>query len=128
MMDLSADTVEELIEGMTEYLPGVTTCSVTTATRDTVMNGVEVKMGKYIGLDGDSILCCEDTALEALIAMLKNLPDIEEKQVITMFYGSDVSDEELEKAQDLISENYPLIDFGCVYGGQNVYNYILSVE
>ena len=60
MMDLSADTVEEVIDGMTAYLGDVTTGYVTTATRDTCMNGVEVKQGDYIGLDNHNILCAKN--------------------------------------------------------------------
>ncbi len=128
MMDLSADTVEEVIDGMTAYLGDVTTGYVTTATRDTRMNGVEVKRGDYIGLDNNTILSATNDKVSAALDMLKNLPDIDDKQVITVFSGADVTAEELDTLKAGISSAFPLIETGYISGGQEVYSFILAIE
>lgn len=128
MMDTSADTVEELIEGMSAGLGGVSTGYVTTATRDTVMNGVTVQKGKYIGLDRENILCCCEDKLTAAMDMLKNLPDIEDKQTIIVFTGKDVTEDEAAELADAIESDYPLCDVGFIAGGQDVYSFIMSIE
>lgn len=128
MMDLSADTVDEVIDGMTAYLGDVTTGYVTTATRDTEMNGVSVKRGDYIGLDNNSILCATDDKVSAAMQMLKNLPDIDDKQVITVFSGADVTEAELDTLKSGISAAFPLVEAGYIDGGQEVYSFILAIE
>lgn len=128
MMDLSADTVDELIDGMTSYLGDVTTGYVTTATRDTEMNGVRVKRGDYIGLDNSSILCATNDKVSAALGILKNLPDIDDKQVITVFSGADVTTDELDTLKSKIAAAYPLIETGYINGGQEVYSFILAIE
>ena len=128
MMDLSADTVDEVIDGMTSYLGDVTTGYVTTATRDTEMNGVCVKRGDYIGLDNNSILCATDDKVSAALGIFKNLPDIDDKQVITVFSGADVTDTELDTLKSKIAAAYPLIETGYINGGQEVYSFILAIE
>lgn len=128
MLDLTSDTVEELIEGMTSYLPDVTSGYVTVATRDVVMNGVEVKAGKFIGLDDDNILSCNEDAVSAAEALFKNLKNIEDKGVITVFYGKDVSKESLERLKASLKKNHPDIETGFIYGGQDVYSFIFSIE
>lgn len=128
MMDLSAETVDEVIDGMTAYLGDVTTGYVTTATRDTEMNGVAVKRGDYIGLDSDSILCATNDKVSTAIRMLHALPDIDEKQVITVFIGADVTDSELSTFKSELSAEFPLIETGYINGGQEVYSFILAIE
>ena len=128
MMDLCADTVEELLESMTCSLGGVTTGQVTTATRDTCMNGVEVKKGDHIGLARHKILSAEGNAVDAALKMLENLEDMEDKQVLTVFYGKDLTEDELEVLQSQIEERYPLLEAGYIYGGQPVYSLIMAIE
>ena len=128
MMDTSADTVEELIEGMSAGLGGVSTGYVTTATRDTVMNGVTVQKGKYIGLDRENILCCCEDKLTAAMEMLKNLPNIAEKQTIIVFTGKDVTADEADTLAAAIGDTFPMCDVGFIEGGQDVYSFIMSIE
>ncbi len=128
MMDIYCDTVDEVIDSMTAYLGDVTTGYVTTATRDTEMNNVSIKKGNYIGLDGESILYACDSKTQTVIGMLKNLKDIDEKQVITFFYGMDVTDEELDRVKADMKSEFPLIETGFIDGGQDVYSFILSIE
>lgn len=128
MMDLFADTVEELLESMTCCLDGITTGSVTTSTRDTCMNGVTVAEGDYIGLADSRICSAEKDPVEAAMAMLKALPDIEEKQVLTVFYGKDFPEEALENLQERVEKEYPLFETGYIYGGQEVYFLIMAIE
>ncbi len=128
MMDLSAETVEGVIESMVSCLEYVTTGYVTTATRDTCISGVDVKKGDYIGLDDDNLLCACSNKLSAVMGILEKLEDIDDKQVITVFYGADVTHSELVQLKDLLETNYPLIECGYVRGGQDVYSFILSIE
>lgn len=128
MMDPFATNVEELIDSMTSCLDGVTTGYVTVASRDSHIGGIEVHIGEYIGLDSDSILSAENDKVSAVVSLLKNLEDIDDKQVVTVFYGNDVSDGELEKLRSKLEEEFPLIDTAFINGGQNIYSFIMSIE
>lgn len=128
MMDLDADSVEELIEGMTAGLSRVTTCYVTTATRDASIGGVDIRRGDFIGLDGDSILCAEKTKVDAAATLLSKLEDIDDKEVITVFCGSDVTERDKAELGAIITEKNPLTDCNFIDGGQELYSFIMSVE
>lgn len=128
MMDLYADTVEELLESMTMPLEGVTTGQVTTATRDTCMNGITVKQGDHIGLANHKILSAAANAVDAAMEMLQALEEMEDKQVLTVFYGEDLSDEALEELRNRVEAAYPLLETGYIYGGQPVYSLIMAIE
>lgn len=128
MMDVLSDNIEELIGGMTACLDGVTTGYVTVASRDSKMGGINVKHGDYIGLASDRIISSCKDKVEAAISLIEGLQALEEKEVVTVFYGNDVSDEELLRFESKMTERFPLIDLAFVNGGQSVYSFIMSIE
>ena len=127
MVDFSLPTVEEVIFEMTHYLPNVTTAYITTATRDANINGVDVKEGSYVGLTTD-ILSCDDDIIEAALKMFAALPDIDDKQVVSVFYGSSVTEEDALALGDALLEKYPLLEFGYINGQMDVYAYMFAIE
>ena len=128
MMDLSLETVEDVSQSMLDSMEYVTTGYVTVATRDTKISGIDIKKGDYIGLDDDNILCACQNKLSAVSGILGNLEDIDDKQVITVFYGADVTHSELVQLKAMLETDYPLIECGYVRGGQEVYSFILAIE
>ena len=128
MMNLWCSSVEELIEDMSSGLQSVTAAYVTTATRDTNMCSLEIKKGNYIGLkDKDILVCNEDREFVAFETIRKAMQD-EEKEVIIVFYGANVSEQEAQALQAKLEDEYPLADIGFISGEQAVYDYIISLE
>ena len=128
MMDLTLDTVEDVISEMTCYLENVTTGYVTTATRDAVIDGVEITKDDYIGLTLDTIFSDSPDKIEAALSLLKNLPDIDDKQVVTAFCGKDVTEDEKNRFCDSLLQLYPLIEIGTIDGEQDIYSFIFAIE
>ena len=128
MMNLWCDTVEELIEDMSMSLGSVTTGYVTTAIRDTHMDGLDVKKGEFIGLDGKHLLVTETDRVAAAKALIRKVMEASHKDVIIFFYGQAVSQEEVAQLQEFLAAEYPLVDTGFVDGKQGVYDFIISLE
>lgn len=128
MMDLTLDTVWDVISEMTCYLGNVTTGYVTTATRDAIFDGIEIFKDDYIGLTNDTILSDSPDKIDAAIGLLKNLPDIDDKQVVTAFCGKDVTEEEKNNLCDYLLQLYPLLEIGTIDGMQEVYSFIFAIE
>lgn len=128
MMDLSVDSIEQLIDDMTQCLPYVKSGYVTTATRDAFLNGVNIKKDEWISLEGDTIYASTCDPVDAAMQLFEKLPDIEEKQVITAFYGYGADENEALQLENAFKEKYPLIEIGFINGGQDVYRYIFAIE
>ncbi len=128
MMNGSSETIDDLIEGMVYGLPNVSSCFLTTASRDSSLNGLEVKKGSFIGLDRDTLLSTGNDRDEVVLEMLRNLPEIDDKGVITAFYGNGVTGEDAETLKEKIEDEFPLIECGFIEGKQPVYDYIFAVE
>ena len=128
MINSECETVDEQIECMTEYLDGVTTGSITIATRDACIDGVEVKKDNWIGLEGEKILVAREDKLEAAFALIESIEDIDDKQVITVFCGEDLTAEERLLFETELEKRYPMLETGFIDGGQKVYSLIFALE
>ncbi len=118
------DTVAEAME---EAKDEIVTGEITTATRSVELNGVEVAEGQIIGLvDGNLVVAGDDLArvLQDVIAQMCNT----ECELITLYYGRDVQENEAQAMIDDLSAIFTSNEFELVYGGQAHYHYILSAE
>ncbi len=128
MMDLSVSDVSQLVSDMTMPVSNVTTGYVTTAIRDANLNGVEIQKGKWLGLTRDIVYSCEENPVDTAINLINSLPDINDKQVITMFCGKGVEQYEIDAIERDITGKYPMMDFGSIAGEQEIYRYIFCIE
>lgn len=128
MMNLWCDSVDELVSDMSSGLSSVVSAYVTTATRDTVMNGVQIVKDNYIGIKNKEILLCSDERLSLAKQLIEQIVNEENSEVIIVFYGGKVDSSEADNLKDFLEQNYPLADIGFINGGQDVYDYIISLE
>lgn len=128
MMNLQAESPEELIADMSAAVKNVISASVTTATRDVTMNSVEVVKDHYIGIKDKDILVCNENRLQAALQLVETIVDTEDSEVIIVFSGKAVDAEEVEQFRSLLEEKYPLADIGFIDGSQEIYDYIISLE
>ena len=128
MMNLWCDTVDELIEDMTSGLSGVTTGYVTTAIRDTQMDGLDVKKGDFIGLADKHILTSGQDKVETAAGLIRTVTEQAEKEVIIVFCGESATEQEIDALREILENEYPLADIGFIDGKQAVYDFIISLE
>ncbi|MBO4939781.1 MAG: DAK2 domain-containing protein [Clostridia bacterium] len=112
---------------MIHALDNVKVGQVTYAVRNTTLNGFSIKEGDIIGLDDKKILA-KSQSLEETVMKLINRMKEDFHQVITLYYGEDVKEEEAEALCAEIAEKYPDCDVDFHNGGQSVYYYIMALE
>lgn len=114
-------------EEMKEALSSVKTGQVTFAIKDTQMDGVEVKKDHFIGISGKQIICCYPDKVKTTFEMIESMID-DMTSIITIIVGEDVTDEEKEKLESLLSKKYSDIELDIKEGQQPVYSFIIGVE
>ncbi|MDE7332202.1 MAG: DAK2 domain-containing protein [Lachnospiraceae bacterium] len=119
--------VEENEETMKQEIGNVKTGQVTYAVRDTVIDDKEIKQGDYMGIGDTGILSVGGQVPEVSFNMLKEMMD-EGRELISIYYGADVSADEAEAFRARIEAEYPSCDIELQYGGQPIYYYIISAE
>ena len=112
---------------MNEAIEKVKSAQVTFAVRDTKSDGLDIKKDDFIGLTGKAILSAEKDLKTATVDLIKKLVD-EDSEIVSLFYGEDVSREDADEIADLISEELENVEVEVYYGGQPVYYYLISVE
>ena len=118
---------ETNVDVMASMMEDVKTGEVTTATRSATINGVKVTDGQIIGLhDGD--LKVAGTKVEQVVLALLAEMDAAQCEIITLYYGADVSEDDAIALADLLQQTWSDQEIEVVFGGQPHYHYILSVE
>ena len=112
---------------MEEAAQHVKTATITYAVRDSENNGVVIHEGDYIGLSNGKIAYAGEDIDETVDNVMQSLMN-DDDELITVYYGSDVTEDEARKVADRISENWPDCDVECLAGGQPLYYYLISVE
>ncbi len=128
MMNTWAEDIDSFVSDMEMALSCATSGSITKAVHDATLNGIDIKEGEYMGIADGQILCTSNDKNDAVIKMLHNLSNIDEKSVITVFYGESVAAVEAEKLVEMISEEFPLIECGIIEGNQTIYDYHMAIE
>ena len=128
MMNTWAEDIDSFISDMEMALSCVTSGSITKAVHDTTLNGIDIKGNDYMGIADGQILCTSNDKNNAAIKMLHNLPNIDEKSVITIFYGENVEVDEAESLVETINPEFPLIECGIIEGNQTIYDYYMAIE
>ena len=120
-------SAEENKTNMIHALDNVKAGQITYAVRNTSLNGFSIKEGDIIGLDDKKILAKSQSVEETTLKLVEKMKE-EYHQMITLYYGEDVKEEDAEALCATISEKYPDCDVDFHNGGQSVYYYILSLE
>ena len=118
---------EEIKDTMMEAVSMVKTGSVTFAARDSEIDGMTIKENDIMGMEEGKITHLGDEPADVVMELLADMVD-DESTMISVFYGSDVTEEQAAELEAEIGEKYPKLDCMVHNGGQPLYYYIISIE
>ena len=124
--EMSRD-VSENTEVMTEAMQTVSTGQLTYAVRDTSIDGREIHKDDIMGLSDSGLAAVGKDIKQTLLELVDSMMS-DESELITLYYGQDVSEEDAESITAELEEKYPDTDVELQQGGQPIYYYIVSVE
>ena len=122
--ELSAQENEEAI---LEEISHVRTGQITYAVRDTSVDGKEIHQGDYMGI-GDSGIVAVNANLEQAVLETVNVMVDDTVELVSIYYGNEVSQEDAEILKEKIESRCPGVDIELQDGGQPVYYYLVSAE
>ena len=128
MLDYSSDDLTIICGSFLEAIRNVATGEITIANRSTKLNGVFVQKNDHIAILDGKLVRSTKLKNRIIVDLLAKVPDIENKQVLTIIYGKDTTEEEKAKNMANIKQKYPYLEVGAIDGGQAVYKYLLAIE
>ena len=121
--DADADTIAAEMKQATEM---VTSMSVTFAVRDTEIDRFHINKGQFLGLVENKIACVTDDSFGCVKQLCRGMTGAD---FVTVFYGEDVTEETAAKVEEMITKKVGgECEVAVIYGGQPLYDYIISVE
>lgn len=120
-------TSQENLENMTAEMERVKTAQITYAVRTTNIDGMDIEKGDIMAIGDNGMLAVEHSPEEAAKAALKAMLD-EDSELVTIYYGSDVKEEDAEKLKEEAAKEFPDKELELQYGGQPIYYYMISAE
>lgn len=119
--------LEKNAAAMERAMQGVQTAEITRAIRSVKINSLEVEEGEIIGLLNGDLTASGETVEDVALQMLEQM-DASEQEIITLYYGEDVTQSQAEELVDRVRERYPDLEWELVNGRQPHYYYIISAE
>ncbi len=112
---------------MLREIKNVKTGQVTYAVRDTMIDDKEIKKDDFMGIGDQGIVAVGTDMVKVTRDMIAELVD-EDSELISLYYGQDVTEEEADAFTQEVEKLYPDIDVDVHCGGQPIYYYVLAVE
>jgi hypothetical protein len=118
---------DDVVADMTQAIEDVQTGEITTAVRNAEIDGVKVKEGEIIAMLNRRLVYTSSSLEKTCLGLLEraNVADFE---LITLFYGADVTKHDAHHIAEAIGEAYPNLEVEVQDGGQPHYQFILSIE
>ncbi|MGG1480277.1 DAK2 domain-containing protein [Bacillus smithii] len=120
-------SLEKNQAAMAEAMAHVKTGQITYAVRDTAIDGISIAKNDFMGILDGKIVTTSKDKMEAAIHLIENMVE-EDSEIITIFYGEDVSKEETEELVAFIEEKYEDLEIEVHNGKQPLYSFIISIE
>lgn len=119
--------LEENAEAMADSMQHVHSAEVTYAVRDTSIDEFEVREGQLLGIVEGKIKAVGDD-MQQLICDTLAVMDVEDAELVTLYYGADVTEDEANALLEHLEAEYEDAEFELYNGAQAVYSYLISVE
>jgi len=119
-------SLSDLKEAMTIEMQNVKTIEITTAIKDSKVNGIEIKKGDVIGLFNYDIKIAGSSYQEVVVELIKGIR--EEEDLVTIYYGEDVTEKDALEIKEILAENFDLEEVEIYNGKQPLYPFIISLE
>lgn len=119
--------LDAVAEEMNAALDDVDTAEITTAIRSVEIDGINVKEGETIALFNGKLFTSAKSLEGACTALLEKL-ELDEYELITLFYGEEVSNHAANQIADGIRASHPMLEVEIQDGGQPHYQFIISFE
>ena len=124
---MDGSSVDENEEMMLQEIGKVKTGQITYAVRDTVIDDKQIKKDDYMGVGDNGILANGTDLTKVLLNTVAEMVGTD-SELISVYYGSDVTPADAEQIRNKIADAYPDLDVELQNGGQPIYYYLISVE
>lgn len=120
-------SIEDNKDAMMDMLEDVVSGQITTAVRDTSIDGIEITKDDYIGMIEGKIVVSKKDRFEASMETIKGMLQ-EDTEIVTLIIGEDGDEDEAAKIEEALLEMNDELEVEIHEGNQPVYPYLFAAE
>ena len=128
MLNFDSDNIELILEEEVQAIKNVNTLEVTYSIRDTSINDLDIKKQDNICIYNGELIASANDRKDAIYKALNSITDFKDKEVMTIFYGNGVDENEVEQIIEIAKSINNNIECFIINGKQDIYSYIISIE
>ena len=122
------DDIDMQISDIKSAIEYVDSIEVTYAVRDAVIGDKSVKKGEFMAIFGGKLLAVDSDKIDTALSAINKLNGDDEKEICTVFFGKNLSQDEIDRFTESMEEQFPDLSLNALYGGQDVYDFLISLE
>ena len=126
VINTTMDDIDDQISDVEAAIKDVSSIEVTYAVRNATIDDLTVQKGEFMAICDGHLTAVNKNAVDTAIDALKNVDD--DKEIVTVFYGADLNEDERQRFEELFEETFPDFSLTVYDGGQAVYSLLISVE
>jgi len=120
-------SAEENYSAMCESLSSVKTIQITYSVRNTTFNDLEIEKDDYLAVADGEIKGVGKNIEAVIFESIENTMQ-DDAEILSIYYGSDVTEEEANTMTEKLEEKFPDLEIDVYSGGQPIYYYVFSIE
>ncbi len=120
-------SAEENYSAMCESLGNVKTIQITYSVRNTTFNDLEIEKDDYLAVADGEIKGVGKNIDAVIFESIENTMQ-EDAEILSVYYGSDVTEEAANAIVEKLEEKFPDLEIDVYSGGQPIYYYVFSIE
>ena len=117
--------LDEMLDAMNDAITSSRSLEITTAVKDAMIEDQAVKAGEYIAMIDGKLISTNDNLMPIITDALNT---IEDADLITLYAGDMINQEEAKSINQYLEENYKDVDIELHNGGQPLYHILGSIE
>ena len=112
---------------MVNSMAEVISAEISRAYKTTKLQGVNVVAGEFVGINDGQLITAAST-IDEVLGNLLNFKGNRDVELVTLYYGRELSQKDSQAHYELISSRFENIEFELIDGGQSYCIYMISLE
>ena len=127
-IDYELANIAENIEAINDAIKNITSFIITKSVKDSSYENSNIHKDDYIAIKGKDLLGISSDLIELTVDVATKLIKKEKKDIMTIFVGKNVSEEDIKNIKSRIHSVVGLIDIDVIETDNNVHNLMISLE
>ncbi len=128
LIDYELANIAENIEAINDAIKNITSFVITKSVKDSSYENSNIHKDDYIAIKGKDLLGISTDLIELTVDVATKLIKKEKKDIMTIFVGKNVSEEDIKNIKSRIHSVVGLIDIDVIETDNNVHNLMISLE